>query len=83
MLRISMFPVTLFVFGFFFCIVLFYLKNTSFLLIPLSPKIMYAFEDVTPFQVANIEGRVGVVNGLNPDNWYKDGDCTCYLLDKR
>eukprot|EP00751_Fragilariopsis_kerguelensis_P045108 CAMPEP_0170995408 /NCGR_PEP_ID=MMETSP0736-20130129/11577_1 /TAXON_ID=186038 /ORGANISM="Fragilariopsis kerguelensis, Strain L26-C5" /LENGTH=685 /DNA_ID=CAMNT_0011421563 /DNA_START=279 /DNA_END=2335 /DNA_ORIENTATION=- len=29
---------------------------------------------VIPFQLANIDGRIGVVNGLNPDNWYQDGD---------
>jgi len=31
-------------------------------------------QHVMPFQVMNIEGRVGKVNGLDPDNWFRDGD---------
>ena len=38
-------------------------------------------QHVTPFQIVNITGRIGVVNGLDPDIWYKDGDCTCFLLE--
>lgn len=38
-------------------------------------------QHVAPFQIAKIEPRIGVVNGLDLDNWYKDGDCTCFLLE--
>ena len=38
-------------------------------------------QHVAPFQIVNIIGRIGVVNGVDPDIWYKDGDCTCFLLE--